>query len=74
MSEQENGESIHPLFVVGGIALMALGAGLAMKDRRVRQAVLGALRPWLAGLEGPLHAGAGKLFSDVERYWKLREM
>jgi hypothetical protein len=74
MSDNNKAESGSPLLVVGGIALMAVGAGLAMTHPRIRRAVLGALKPWLSAMEGPLHASTGKLVSDIQRYWKLRAM
>jgi hypothetical protein len=74
MSENNHADSGSPLLVVGGVALMAVGAGLALTHPRVREAVLGALKPLWSEIEGSLHAGVGKLLPDVQRYWKLREM
>lgn len=76
------------LFVAGGFALMALGAGLLMGHPDVRRmlsnpemrqtlmAKLGDMLPGISGiaLQNPLAMGIAGLLPDIERYIKAKSM
>ena len=62
------------LYLMGGVALMVLGAGLVMTSPSVRKTVGAALSSVLPGLQGKLGVDLSALGPDIERYMKLRSM
>ena len=74
---QENGNSSSDkqdmLYLMGGMALIVLGAGLIMTNKMVRNTVTTGISSVLPQLQGKLvdFSGVG---SDIQRYMKLREM
>ena len=72
----KNGSSDNKdmLYLMGGVALMVLGAGLILSNSTVRKtagAAFSALLPELQGKFGPNLEGIG---TDLQRYLKLRSM
>ena len=74
MNEHENSETGNPFLILGGAALIALGAGLILSHAGVRRAVTNTLTPLLPDLADPLRAGLARVMPDVDRYTRLREM
>ncbi len=62
------------LYLMGGVALIALGAGLVMTNPAVRQTVSGALSAVLPDLKGRFAPDLTGLGPDIQRYLKLRSM
>jgi hypothetical protein len=74
MHDVNNSEVQNTLFIAGGVALLALGAGLILANSELRRAVAAALTPLLPQMKDPVNSGLGLLLPDVERYMKLRAM
>lgn len=74
--ESRNGSSDNKdmLYLMGGVALMVLGAGLVMSHPAVRQTVTTGLASILPELQGRLRPDLSSLGTDVQRYLKLRSM
>jgi hypothetical protein len=72
MNRDENLQSQDILFLAGGVALMALGAGLLLARPAVRRGLTGGLAPLLP--EGPMANRIGGVIPDLERYLKLKSM
>lgn len=62
------------IYLMGGVALMALGAGLVMANPTVRKTVSGALSAILPDLQGKFMPDLTALGPDIQRYMKLRSM
>jgi hypothetical protein len=62
------------LYLMGGVALIALGAGLVMTHPTVRKTVSGAIAAVLPELKGGVLPDLTALGPDIERYMKLRSM
>jgi hypothetical protein len=62
------------LYLMGGVALMFLGAGLVMTNSTVRKTVSAALSAVLPDLQGRLLPDMTGLGSDIQRYMRLRSM
>jgi len=62
------------LYLVGGVALMVLGAGLLMSNPTVRKTVSTGLATMLPELQGRLGINFADLGTDLKRYMKLRSM
>lgn len=60
--------------VMGGLALMVLGAGFAMSHSGVRKTVSAGVASVLPELKGRVGPGLGTIGSDIERYLKLKSM
>jgi hypothetical protein len=74
MHDENNGEVQNTLFIAGGIALLAFGAGLILAHPGIRRTVAAALTPLLPEMKDQVNPGLGMLLPDVERYMKLRAM
>ncbi len=70
-SDQDNRDT---LFLFGGLALIVLGVGLVITNRKVRQAVDSGLAGVLPELKGKILPDLSTVGSDVERYLKIRSM
>ena len=55
--------------LAGGIALLALGAGLVLANPAIRRTLLGGAAPL-----GSMGGGIGGVLPDFERYLKLKAM
>lgn len=62
------------LYLMGGVALIFLGAGLVMTNPAARKTVSAALSSVLPDLRERFLPDLTGLGSDVERYMKLRSM
>jgi hypothetical protein len=67
-------ESRDVLYVMGGVALIVLGAGLVMTHPVVRKTVSAGLSAILPDLRGKFAPDLTGLAPDIERYMKLRSM
>ncbi len=67
-------EGKDTLYLMGGLALMVLGAGLVMTHPGIRKAVSAGVSGVLPGLQGKLLPDLTALGPDVQRYMKLRSM
>jgi hypothetical protein len=74
MHEETNSEVRNTLLFAGGIALVAMGAGMILANPGIRRVVLASLTPVVPELKGPMAANLGGLVPDVERYMKIRGM
>ena len=62
------------IYLMGGLALIVLGAGLVMANSNVRKAVGGALSAALPDLQGKLGSELTTIGPDLQRYLRLRSM
>ncbi len=74
--ENTNGSADNKdtLYLMGGLALMVLGAGLVMTNKTVRNTVTTGLSAVLPQLQGKLGVDFSEVGTDIERYMKLRSM
>jgi len=74
--ENTNGssDSKETLYLMGGLALMVLGAGLIMTNKTVRNTVTAGLSTVLPQLQGKIGLDFSEVGTDIQRYMKLREM
>jgi hypothetical protein len=77
-NERGNGngssDSKDTIYLMGGLALMVLGAGLMMTHPGVRKAVSAGVSGVLPDLQGKLLPDLTALGPDIQRYMKLRSM
>lgn len=73
-NNDDSTESRNTLYLMGGLALMVLGAGLVMTHPAVRKAVSTGLSGVLPDLRDKFMPDLAKLGPDVEKYLKLRSM
>jgi hypothetical protein len=69
-----NSEARDTLLIAGGVALIALGAGLILAHPGIRRSVMASLAPLLPQPQGPIRDGIGGLLPDVERYMRIKGM
>ena len=62
------------LYLMGGLALMVLGAGLVVSHPAVRKAVTGAVASVLPDLQGKFVPDISAVGTDLQRYMRLRSM
>jgi hypothetical protein len=74
MRDNDSSEAKDVLFVVGGAALIVLGAGLIMAHPDIRRYLKTGLGSVLPDLQGNMGTGLAALLPDVERYMKIRSM
>jgi len=73
--ENKNGSSDRDMiYLMGGAALMLLGAGLVMSHSGIRKTVTAGLNSVLPDLQGRLVPNFDVIGSDVQRYLKLKSM
>lgn len=76
MGEKNNGssDSNDTIYLMGGVALIVLGAGLVMTNKTVRSAVNAGVSAILPQLQGKLGLDLSGIGDDVQRYLKLKSM
>jgi hypothetical protein len=74
MHDENNSDVRDTLFIAGGIALIAFGAGLILAHPGIRRSVMAGLAPLLPQPQGSINAGLGGLLPDVERYMRIKGM
>ena len=62
------------LFLMGGLALMFLGAGFVMSHSGVRKTISAGVASVLPELKGRFGPDIGAIGSDIERYLRLKSM
>ena len=62
------------LYLMGGLALMVLGAGLILSNPKVRSTISTGLAAILPEMQGKLGLNFSEVGSDIKRYMKLRSM
>ena len=62
------------LYLMGGLALVVLGAGLIMSNPKVRRTITTGLASILPELQGKIGLNFSEVGSDIKRYMKLRSM
>lgn len=67
-------ENKDVIYLMGGLALMVLGAGLVMANPSVRRTVSSTLSGVLPDLRGKFLPDLTALGPDIDRYMKLRAM
>ena len=74
--ENTNGSADNKdtLYLMGGVALMVLGAGLVMTNPSVRKTITAGLSAVLPQLQGKLGVDFSEVGTDIQRYMKLRSM
>lgn len=70
----DNLDNKDTLYLMGGLALMVLGAGLVMTNPAVRKAVTSGVAAVLPQLQGKLGLDLSGVGTDIQRYMKLRAM
>lgn len=70
-SSSENNET---LYLMGGLALMVLGAGLVLSNPTVRNTMSAGLASVLPELQGKLGVNFADVGTDIKRYMKIRSM
>ena len=70
----ESAETRDMLYLVGGVALIVLGAGLVITHPTVRKTVSDGLSAVLPDLQSKLMPDMSMLGTDIQRYMKLRAM
>jgi hypothetical protein len=73
--ENRNGSSDKDmLYLMGGIGLIFLGAGLVMSHPAVRKAVTAGAASVLPELQGRFAPDLTVVGADIQRYMKIRSM
>ncbi|MGC2238582.1 MAG: hypothetical protein WA584_20680 [Pyrinomonadaceae bacterium] len=73
--ENENNSSDRDmLYLMGGGALILLGAGLILSNKKIRDTVTGALSSVIPELQGKFLPDFTAVGSDIQRYLKLKSM
>lgn len=62
------------LYLMGGLALIVLGAGLVLSNPSVRNTMTAGLASVLPELQGKLGVNFADVGTDIKRYMKLRSM
>lgn len=76
MKHSYNGssEGSDALYIAGGLALIAVGAGLIISRPVIRQTISTAVADLLPDLQGKLGLDFSGIGSDIQRYLKLKNM
>lgn len=74
MHDDTTSDVRNTLLLAGGIAFLAVGAGMILANPAIRRAVMGFTPTGPTLLKGPTSIGFGGLLPDVERYMKIRAM
>ena len=74
MHDETNNDVQNTLLLAGGIALMAMGAGMILTHPALRGAVAAGLTPLLPEMKDPMSTGLAGLLPDIERYMKIKAM
>ena len=70
----ESSDSKDMLYLMGGLALMVLGAGLVLANSSVRKTVVSGVAAVLPDLQGKLAPDLSAIGPDIQRYMRLRSM
>ena len=70
----DNLDNKDTLYLMGGLALIVLGAGLVMTNPAVRKAITSGVSAVLPQLQGKLGLDLSGVGTDIQRYMKLRAM
>ncbi|MEZ5426683.1 MAG: hypothetical protein R2747_10485 [Pyrinomonadaceae bacterium] len=73
-NNNDSSDNKDTLYLMGGIALIVLGAGLVMTNKNVRNAVSAGVSSVLPDLQGKFGVDVSSIGEDVQRYMKLRSM
>ena len=73
-SNNDVSENRDVLYLVGGVALIVLGAGLVMTHPAIRKTLATGLSAILPEMKGKFGLDLSTIGPDVERYLKLRSM
>lgn len=73
-NNNETSDNKDTLYLMGGLALMVLGAGLVMTNKSVRSAVTAGVSSVLPELQGKMGIDLSGIGDDVQRYMKLKSM
>ena len=73
-NNNDSSDSKDTIYLMGGLALMVLGAGLVMTNKNVRSAVNAGVSAVLPQLQGKLGFDISGIGDDVQRYLKLKSM
>ena len=74
MANDDSSETRDMLYVVGGLALLVLGAGLIASHPLIRRSVRSGLESIIPDLRGSVGSHLAEVVPDVQRYIKLRAM
>lgn len=74
MANNASDESKDMLYLVGGFALLAAGAGLIMAHPEIRKQVRAGLDRVLPGVQDNFNIGLTTVVPDLQRYMKIRSM
>ncbi len=75
MDQNKNGNADRDvLYLMGGLALIVLGAGLVISHPAVRNAVSGAVSSVLPDMQGKFGLDISGVGTDLQRYMRLRSM
>ncbi len=70
----DSSEDSEMFYLIGGLALVALGAGLLMSHRGVRQAVNDGISKVLPDLQERFMPDIANVGADMQRYLKMKSM
>ncbi len=70
----DSSDSNETMYLMGGVALMVLGAGLVLSNQSVRNLVSAGFASALPELQGNLGVNFADVGNDLKRYMKLRSM
>ena len=73
-TRDDSADNKDALYLMGGVALMILGAGLIMSNPKVRRTVTTGLSAILPELQGKIGLNFAEVGTDIKRYLKLRSM
>lgn len=73
-ASNESAERKDMLYVVGGFALMILGAGLIASHPTIRRTVRAGVESVLPDFQGSIGSQLALVVPDVKRYLKIRGM
>ncbi|CAN5422250.1 hypothetical protein BH20ACI1_BH20ACI1_04690 [soil metagenome] len=70
----DSADGNETLYLMGGVALMVLGAGLVLSNPTVRNTMTAGLASVLPELQEKIGFNLADVGSDLKRYMKLRSM
>jgi hypothetical protein len=70
----DSSDNKDTLYLMGGLALIVLGAGLVMTNKNIRNAVTAGASSILPELQGKMGIDLSGIGDDVQRYMRLKSM
>lgn len=70
----DSSDNNETMYLMGGVALMVLGAGLVLSNSSVRNLVSAGLASALPELKDKIGVNFADVGKDLKRYMKLRSM